>query len=299
MSKKFVVENFKKRDLTVYIVLRGLVILTMILQFLQGNFENVFLCFFTLVLLVIPIIINKTLVIKLPSVLENIIFIFIFSAQILGEVQNFYTHFPYWDTILHTLNGFLCAALGFSLVDLLNTNEKFSLRLSPIFVSLIAFSVSMTIGIFWEFFEYSADKIFYTDMQKDTVITELSTISLHPEKKNKAIILNKIDKTIIYAIDKDGKEVEYIVDNGYLDIGLNDTIEDLFVNFIGASIFSLLGYMYIKHRDDKYKFIEAFIITLKNEEEIEIAKKEIEEYEKKIKQRIKEKEETKRLKNKK
>lgn len=282
------IDKYKKKDLTLYLVLRLLVILTMILQFFQGNFENVFLCFLTLILLVIPIIINKRLVIKLPTTFENMIFIFIFSAQILGEVQNFYGQFPHWDIILHTINGFLCAALGFSLVDILNTSEKFSQKLKPIFVAIVAFAVSMTIGVLWEFFEYGADKILKTDMQKDTIIQEIYTVELHPEGKNKAVNIKDIEKTIIYTRNKDGKIEEIEIPNGYLDIGLNDTTIDLAVNFIGAIVFSIFGYLYIKNRD-KYKFMESFIPTLKTQEEIEIAKKEIEEYENKIKSEKKKK----------
>ena len=283
MNKNEMTKKIKRRDLTVYLTIRLLVIIVMILEILQGEWENVFLCAFTLVLLLIPIVINRRLIIKLPNVFENIILIFIFAAEILGEVANFYTHFPHWDTILHTLNGFLCAALGFSLVDLLNRSDKFSKRLTPIFVAIVAFSVSMTIGVLWEFFEFSADKLVLTDMQKDTNLQIVSSVSLNPEKKNKAIIIDDIEKTVIYGKDKDGNNIEYVVENGYLDIGLNDTMEDLAVNFIGATVFSILGYLYIKHRDGKYKFVESFILTLKNEEELAKVKKEIEEYETQLK----------------
>ena len=96
----------------------------MIIQFSKGNYENAILCILTLVLFMIPIIIDKKLNIKLPSTLEIIILLFIFSAEILGEIQNFYGQIPYWDTMLHTINGFLCGAIGFSMIDILNRNEK-------------------------------------------------------------------------------------------------------------------------------------------------------------------------------
>ena len=87
----------------VYLVLR---------QFLHGNFENVFFCVLSLVLFLMPTILERQLQIDLPNVLEIVILLFIFSAWILGEVQTYYTIIPYWDTMLHTLNGFLCAAGG-------------------------------------------------------------------------------------------------------------------------------------------------------------------------------------------
>ena len=159
-------KNNKKSSLIWYLVLRALVLLTMILSLIRGEYSNVFLCLLTLILFLIPFWINEKLNISIPNVLEIIIFLFIFSAEILGEINNFYGNIPYWDTILHTLNGFLCAAIGFSLIDILNNSEKFHINLSPVFVALVAFCFSMTIGVLWEFFEFGADQILSTDMQK-------------------------------------------------------------------------------------------------------------------------------------
>ena len=154
MKKGKVRKQHKVRDLSVYIVLRTLVIITLILQGIHRNWNDVFLCILTLFLLMIPSIIDKKFNIKLPTVLESIILLFIFAAEILGEIQNFYGIFKQWDTMLHTINGFIMAAIGFSLIDILNQSEKFSIKLAPVFVALVAFCFSMTIGVLWEFFEY-------------------------------------------------------------------------------------------------------------------------------------------------
>ena len=244
----------KKSSIIWYLVLRTFVIITMILSFIRGEYSNVCLCLLTLILFLIPYWINNKLNIDIPNVLEIIIFLFIFSAEILGEINNFYAHIPNWDTILHTLNGFLCAAIGFSLIDILNNSDKFHIQLSPIFVALVAFCFSMTIGVLWEFFEFGADQILKTDMQKDRIVQTISSVSLNPEGENKPVIINDIDKTIINS-QKDG---ETIIEGGYLDIGIIDTMKDLIVNFIGAVTFSILGYFYI-HNRDKYKFTENFI----------------------------------------
>ena len=169
--------KYKTRDITVYVVLRTLVIVVMIAQILNKNYENVFLCILTLILLLIPIWVDRKLNIKIPTFLEIIIFLFIFSAEILGEVAKFYVYFKYWDTILHTMNGFLAAAIGFSLIDILNNSERFHLQLAPVFVAMIAFCFSMTIGVLWEFFECGADTFFKLDMQKDEVLSSISSVS--------------------------------------------------------------------------------------------------------------------------
>ena len=77
----------------------------MVLQLLNRNYENVFLCVLTLVLLVAPSFVQVTFKVELPTTLEIIILVFIFAAEILGEISEFYLMFPFWDTVLHTLNG--------------------------------------------------------------------------------------------------------------------------------------------------------------------------------------------------
>ena len=252
----------RKRDLTVYVVLRLFVIITLIIQLFRGNFENVFMCVLTLILFTIPIFIDKKLNIKLPTVLESIILMFIFAAEILGEVQNFYNIFKYWDTMLHTINGFLCAAIGFSLIDILNRSHKFHTNMSPAFVALVSFCFSMTIGVLWEFFEFSCDYFFNSDMQKDRLVTSISTVYLEPNGKNIPILVDNIQSTVIYSLDNSGDIIETKIDGGYLDIGIIDTMKDLMVNFVGAVVFSIIGLMYIKNRDE-YKFAEAFMPVLK------------------------------------
>lgn len=285
----------KKTSTTVYVVLRALVIIIMILQFLRGNFENVFMCALTLVLFLIPIIIDKKLNIKLPNTLEIIIFLFIFSAEILGEVQNFYGIFKYWDTILHTINGFLCAAIGFSMIDILNRSNKFHTKMTPVFVALVAFCFSMTIGVLWEFFEYGMDKTLLTDMQKDRIVSTISSVTLNKEGKNEPVVIKNIDKIDIFSINKDGQELITTVNGGYLDVGINDTMKDLFVNFIGAVVFSVIGLLYIKNRDE-YKFAEEFMPMMKTEEEIEETKKELERLEKVLNEKKNKKEKKKKIK---
>lgn len=255
--KQFYKENNKK-TLTIYIFLRLVVIISLIWQIFRQNWSNVFLCVLTLILFAIPYFLDKKFKITLPTVLETIILLFIFSAEILGEIQNFYGIFKHWDTMLHTMNGFLCAAIGFSLIDILNQNEKIHMKLSPVFVALVAFCFSMTVGVLWEFYEFGADTFFRTDMQKDRIETSISSVALHPEGKNIPIKVDNIKSTVINYIDKDGNEVSKIIEGGYLDIGIQDTMKDLLVNFVGAIVFSFIGYLYIKNRD-KYKFAEEFM----------------------------------------
>lgn len=256
---KITYKKNKRSSLVIYLILRFLVIICMILQILRGDLNNALLCLLSLILLFAPLFIQNKFEITLPNDLEIAIYLFIFSAEILGEIDNFFGIIPYWDIILHTINGFLATAVGFSLVDLLNKNSK-NINLSPFYLCLVAFCFSMTIGVLWEFFEYGCDKFLNVDMQKDAVIQKISSVALNPDGENKAVVVDDIGKTIIYDTNGD---VLQVIDNGYLDIGLNDTIEDLFVNFIGAIVFSCFAFFDLKHNRSN-SFINRFVPTKGN-----------------------------------
>lgn len=245
----------KKAVTLVYILLRTSVVLVMLAQVFNRNFENVFLCVLTLFLFTVPSLLERKLDIDLPNTLEIIILLFIYAAEILGEIGAYYVTFPYWDTVLHTLNGFLCAAIGFSLLDILNRHNPARFHLSPLYLAIVAFCFSMTVGVVWEFFECAMDQFFFLDMQKDSVVHTIGTILLDPTGGNHPVVLRQITDVIV--VQADGTQTALGL-GGYLDIGLLDTMEDLFVNFIGALLFSFIGYFYVLSRG-KGKFVKRFI----------------------------------------
>lgn len=253
LKKRF--KKSSKRELIIYFTLRFLIILCLIGQLLHGNYENALLCVLSLALFLLPAIAERTFKIDLPEIMEIIIFCFIFSAEILGEINNFYGIFKNWDTILHTLNGFLCASFGFSLVYLLNENIT-QVKLSPLFVAVVAFCFSMTIGVAWEFFEYGMDTFTGVDMQKDEYVEKINTVTLDPKQDNNVVKIDDIATTKLY----DSNQNELAELNGYLDIGLHDTMKDLIVNFVGALVYSIFGYLYLRN-NKKYKLAGKFITT--------------------------------------
>lgn len=251
----------KKLVYTVYFVLRLSVVGMLAAQFLNRNYENVLLCVLTLVLFMLPSAFKRRLHIELPDTLEIVILLFIYAAEILGEIRSYYTSYPGWDTMLHTVNGFLCAAIGFALVDILNREESVSLHLSPFFMAVTAFCFSMTVGVLWEFFEFSMDRFLLLDMQKDTVIDVISTVNLDPGGGTTAVIVKGIRDVILVL--EDGAQMPLGL-GGYLDVGIIDTMKDLFVNFIGAVVFSSIGYFYVKGRG-KGKIAPKFIPQVQRE----------------------------------
>ena len=247
-----------RNSFIVFYVLRVLVLVSLVRQIMLRNYEGAFFCILTIVLLYVPSWIQVKLHIELPPALEITILCFIFAAEILGEVNAFYVNVPHWDTMLHTLNGFLAAAVGFSMVLLLNDDERLTFDLSPFFLALMAFCFSMTIGVLWEFFEFGMDYFFHTDMQKDTIILNLYTVALDTTRTNKVVAVKDIQDVVING--------ESLGLGGYLDIGIIDTMKDLFVNFVGAVVFSVTGFFYARSKGKKKTAAQNFVPSRKTEE---------------------------------
>lgn len=241
----------------VYVALRLIVLAELVMSIIRGEYESAFICLLVLALFILPFFIQQNFGIQLPSVLEIIILLFIFAAEILGELECYFITYPNWDSMLHTTTGFLCAATGFALIDILNRNSRIKFQLSPVYVALAAFCFSMTVGVLWEFFEFGMDRVFHLDMQKDTVVQSITSVMLDPTNSNIPVTIDDI-----HSVAVNGQDLGF---DGYLDIGLYDTMADLFVNFIGAVVFSAIGYFYIKHRG-KGRLARAFIPTITESE---------------------------------
>ena len=246
-----------KKTFAFYIVLRVMVVLTLIRCLITHNYESAATCILVLLLFLLPAFLEDIMDLTIPPVFQAIIFAFIFAAEILGEIDHYYVRIPGWDTILHTINGFLFAAVGFSLIYLLNRGSK-DFNLSPFYLTLVAFCFSMTIGVIWEFFECGMDLFFNMDMQKDFIVQKFSSVTLDPAQAGAVIHVKDIVNTVITT----GQGETYVVEGGYLDIGILDSMKDLLVNLIGAVVFSIIGYNSIK-KSKPSKVAESLMIKPK------------------------------------
>lgn len=259
------VEQIKqdKKAYGVYVILSVLILTVIVRSAFLGRWENVFTGVLASLLLLIPPVVERSFHIELPTTLEILAYVFVFCAEILGEIGNFYLHFPFWDTMLHTFNGFMFAAFGFCLLDIFNKTKRFRFQLSPVSLALVAFCFSMTIGVLWEFFEFGADMLLHTDMQKDTFVSIINSVSIPNDLGQKVTHIRDI--TTVTVMTESGEPVTLM---GYLDIGLIDTIKDLFVNFVGAVLFSIIGFFYVKRRG-KGALAEQFIPVFTGESDTE------------------------------
>ena len=160
----------------------------------------------------IPTIAEKRWSINIPNNMEIAYFVFLFCAIYLGEVHDFYYVIPNWDTILHAFSGAMLGALGFFLVSYFNDAEILNTKLSPFFIAFFAFNFAVTSGVVWEIYEFLADLILSTNMQKFILA----------------------DGTILMG-----------------QAALADTMEDLIVDAISAFTICLVGYFSIKSKRRK------------------------------------------------
>ena len=279
--------SLDRKTFIIYSVLRGLVILTLIRMLMTRSYEGAMICILSLILLLAPAAFEDYFKIKIPPLFEGIIYLFIYAAEIMGEINHYYVLIPGWDTVLHTMNGFLCAALGFSLVYLMNRNSK-NVSLSPFYLTMVAFCFSMTVGVIWEFIEFEVDYFFMLDMQKDFIIDRFGSVMLDPKGLGTPVAVRNITETSI----RTASGAVYTIKGGYLDIGILDTMKDLLVNFLGAVAFSVIGYISLKTKKSS-AIAESLMVRPLTEEqrmevEEEIRQKEIRRREKRRRKKARE-----------
>lgn len=227
-----------RASFAVYCVMVAFAVLVIVYSVIQRNWSGIFNMVLMLILLLIPAFLETTLHVEISAGLEIIAMVFVFCAQFLGEERDFYARFPVWDSILHGFSGFMFAAFGLAIVDLLSANKKMKGRPSPLFFAVAAFGFAILIGVFWEMTEYSLDMILHTDMQKDRIVQTIATGKLSPDGQT-PVVVNDIVRTVIETADGQTYEIP-----GYIDVGIHDTMKDLIVDSIGALIFSIIGFFY-------------------------------------------------------
>ncbi|MBQ8416072.1 MAG: hypothetical protein IJX13_04125 [Clostridia bacterium] len=257
--KRFVKKvRANKLSFSVYVLMGAITVSVIVLTAVRRQFESTFTACISLILFLLPTFVEESFRIKLPTALEIVAVLFVFCANILGEIGAYYTRFPFWDDMLHYTSGFIFAAFGFALVDIFNRHRDFDFHLSPLFLSIVALCFSVTVGALWELFEFGADLLLHTDMQKDTVITQIYSAELNPNGQA-PVSIPHITETVIKTADGAVYTLQ-----GYLDIGLFDSMKDLLVDLAGALLFCIIGYFYTSN-SAKGRIAKQFVPRVEGE----------------------------------
>lgn len=184
----------------------------------------------------------------------TVLIIFSACGGLLGSSYNVYMILPWFDSLLHAVSGILFFAAGFMLAEVFfgkdNVNKHFFGKLA------FAIFFSTTVGVAWEFFEYLISETMGFDMLEDAMVTDIQSYLLS-QSHNVAIELNDITQTVITY---DGGK-EWVINGGYMDLGLYDTLNDLLIAAAGTvsiAIVSIISFYKFP------KFNKMFIPELVN-----------------------------------
>lgn len=184
----------------------------------------------------------------------TVLIIFSACGGLLGSSYNIYMILPWFDSLLHAVSGILFFAAGFMLAEVFfgkdNVNKHFFGKLA------FAIFFSTTVGVAWEFFEYLISETMGFDMLEDAMVTDIQSYLLS-QSHNVAIELNDITQTVITY---DGGK-EWVINGGYMDLGLYDTLNDLLIAAAGTvsiAIVSIISFYKFP------KFNKMFIPELVN-----------------------------------
>jgi len=163
-------DRASKAKLGIYILFRSLVVAAGTIAIFRSDWTNFTLSVVTLFLTFLPAIAKREFHVYYPGEFEIVVLLFIFASMYLGEIHSFYARIWWWDIMLHALSGVIIAAIGFSLVDILNGEEKLAVELSPAFVAVFSFGFALSLGALWEIYEFLMDSLFGLNMQKSGLI---------------------------------------------------------------------------------------------------------------------------------
>ncbi len=206
----------------IIILMRVVVIFYLIIGIIKWNTTTVVAALLSLVLMTITSYLKKKL--NLDKKLELLIYIFIITTEVLGQIYHFYTRVPIFDIIIHTYSSFVISYIALIIIK--------KHKLPKIITILFIFSFAMMCESIWEIFEFSTDRLLKTDMQKDTIINEITSCYLSEDKDTPTTMV--VDNVVVNNISFTDKY------NGYLDIGLYDTISDMSCALVGALIFIII-----------------------------------------------------------
>jgi hypothetical protein len=146
-----------------------------------------------------------------PYLLLGTLLLFSMAAIVAGEIYGAYSALWWWDDMLHTLAGVIFSTTGFLIVYFLN--GRYSMAISPLLIATFAFTFAITIGVLWEIFEFTIDLFFHTALQQWD------------------LPMNSI-----------------LMGQSYQGVGLRDTMSDLIVTWVGASVTSIFIYLIYKYK---------------------------------------------------
>lgn len=215
----------KRIKLCGVILCESFTVFTIITLLAGGEPDRLALAFGTLLLVLLPMLLEKVFGCRIC--LPVYIFALAYAiGPMLGHCWKLYCTVPVWDKLLHTSGGVMFVILGAFLFDVMAKDKDLS-----VVRTIFALCFSMAIAVLREFCEFGADRFFGMDMQDDTVIHGITSYLLGDTLGVTGSIPN-IESVVINGIS--------LPVDGYIDIGLIDSMLDILLETVGAVITCLI-----------------------------------------------------------
>ncbi|MFK5883512.1 MAG: hypothetical protein QM489_04125 [Candidatus Izemoplasma sp.] len=182
----------------------------------DSGMTNTFLVVFTAIAILIPMAIESKYNIEVPDFLEVLLLVMLFVGVVLGFLNDYYANVKNFDKFTHTLSGVTLSVIAFQALYTLNRSKNIAFKMEPLIMSVFAYTLSITLLVIWEFYEFLSDVISY---------------NLDNDSGRNMQRYQWINDSLIFP----------------QDYGLYDTMIDLFVGSIGSLIVVVVGYLLIRH----------------------------------------------------
>lgn len=172
----------------------------------QRDWSGFGITILALVLTSLPRFLESRFKVSFPIEFSMIIVTFVYMSTFLGEVGDAYEKLWWWDGLLHTASGIVLGFAGFLVLYVLYARDE--LKASPRLLAFFAFSFALAAGAFWEIFEYGADSLLGTNMQKSGLhdtMSDLIVDALGALFISRAVLrfMERGEKSIVSGLIKD------------------------------------------------------------------------------------------------
>ena len=208
------------------------------------DFSTVFTCLVSIICLFLPEIFQKLMRFRMSTPIYLLVLIYAVSPT-LGHSYEFYTRVNGWDKFMHTTGGLVFAMFGAYLPKLFTKDEKCNIWVCI----LCGFCFSLAISVLWEFYEFFCDTYLGKDMQKDTFISWIQSYKISDNPLSEVGRIDGITGVIIQTSSGD-----FNLTQGYLDIGLVETMKDMLVETAGALVYCI-AYAIDKGKYTAFKYL--------------------------------------------
>ena len=224
-------ERFKDSSWSLTFLLYGFICIFSIIFFaIKIQVRNLILAILGLIAIpTIFILFECVFKLKLSSGFVILALFIVIGGMQLGPCYDWYFIFPHFDDFLHFLSGILFGLLGFGFVKRFIPDGNFYLGLTGGVI------FSLAIATLWELVEFFGTSFLGIDMQEDSLVNSINSFFLVGSHNNIQNI-NDIYQTVIYFGDGNS----YIIDGGYLDLGVYDTLFDLLTCGLGSLLYSAM-----------------------------------------------------------